>query len=374
MGTALLTGFPGFIGTRLVARLLAEDTDLRVVALVEQRMAPRARKVAGGLDHADRVEVLAGDITAPCLGLAAADHERLAAQATQVHHLAAIYDLSVPSALAERVNVQGTRNVVAFCAAAPNLERHHYVSTAYVAGCRHGVVREGELEHEAGFKNHYESTKHDAEVVVRASMDDVPTTIYRPAIVVGDSRTGVTQKFDGPYYLLRMLDVLRRLRQPVPQIGRGDAPFNVVPVDFVIDAIATGVASPAARGETLHLTDTQPLTSLALVELLASRFGAARPSYRVPPALFEASLRLRPVRAAFVGIPPESIRYLNHSVRFDTERAQAVLAPAGVRCPRFHEYVDVMVSFFTEHRHDPALKPASASLARTGDLRRRPRR
>ncbi len=359
MGTALLTGFPGFIGTRLVARLLADDPGLRVAALVEERMAIRARAVAAGLEHADRVEVLTGDITEPRLGLAPVDHDRLAGEVTQVHHLAAIYDLAVPSALAERVNVQGTRNVVAFCAAAPNLERHHYISTAYVAGCRHGIVREGDLEHGAGFKNHYESTKHDAEVVVRRSMGDVPTTIYRPAIVVGDSRTGVTQKFDGPYYVLRMLDVLRRLRQPVAQIGRGDAPFNVVPVDFVIDAIATGVATPAAEGETLHLTDPEPLSSAALVELLATRFGAARPSYRLPPALFEASLRLAPIRATFVGVPPESIRYLNHSVLFDTERAQAVLQPAGVRCPHFHEYVDVMVGFFTAHRHDPALRPGA---------------
>jgi len=330
-----------------------------VTTLVEERMATRARGVAGGLEHADRVEVLTGDITKSRLGLSPADHDHLAAQATQVHHLAAIYDLSVPSALAERVNVQGTRNVVDFAAGAPHLERHHYVSTAYVAGCRHGVVREGELEHGAGFKNHYESTKHHAEGVVRRSMGHVPTTIYRPAIVVGDSRTGATQKFDGPYYLLRMLDVLRRLRQPVPQIGRGDAPFNVVPVDFVIDAIATGVATGAARGETLHLTDPEPLTSLALVELLASRFNGVRPSYRLPPALFEASLRLAPVRAAFVGVPPESIRYLNHSVRFDTERARAVLAPAGVRCPHFHEYVDAMVGFFTAHRRDPALRPGA---------------
>jgi len=360
MGTALLTGFPGFLGTRLVARLLAGDPELRVAALVEERFAPRAREVAGRLEDRDRLEVLCGDITAPRLGLSHADHDRLAAQVTQVHHLAAIYDLAVPSALAERVNVEGTRNVVAFCRAARHLDRHHYVSTAYVSGCRHGVVYESELEHGAGFKNHYESTKHDAEVVVRASAGEVPTTIHRPAIVVGDSRTGATQKFDGPYYLLGMIGVLRRLHLPVVQMGRGDAPFNVVPVDFVVDAIATAVATPAAEGETLHLTDPEPLTSAQLVELLASRYDGVRPSLRLPPALFEASLRLAPVRSAFGGVPGEAIRYLNHSVRFDTARARAVLEPAGVRCPRFHEYVDVLVDFFTAHRHDPALRPAAA--------------
>ena len=371
MSTALLTGFPGFIGMRLVTRLLADDPELRIAALVEQRMAARARELAAGLEHRDRIEILPGDIAAPRLGLRPADHDRLAAQATQVHHLAAIYDLAVPRALAHRVNVEGTRNVVDFCAAATHLERHHYVSTAYVAGCRHGVVREADLEHDAGFKNHYEATKHEAEVVVRGSMGEVPTTIYRPAIVVGDSRTGETQKFDGPYFLLRMLDVLRRLHLPVAQIGRGDATFNAVPVDFVVEAIATAVATPAAAGETLHLTDPEPLTSAQLVELLASRYGPARRSVRLPPALFESSLRLAPVRAAFAGVPAESIRYLNHSVRFDAERARAVLDPAGVRCPRFPEYVDVLVDFFAAHRQDPALRPASPLVAGVRGRRRR---
>src|SRR3954464_2680349 len=239
--TIVFTGFPGFIGARLIGRLLADDPAATVVALVEPRMVDKARPAAAKID-ADRIEVQPGDITDPKLGLGDAGYKALAERTTSVHHLAAIYDLHVAAALAERVNVMGTQHIVDFCRAAPNLERHNYVSTAYVAGWRSGRVLESELAAGQSFKNHYESTKFAAEVAVRNTMDEIPTTIYRPAIVVGDSRTGETQKFDGPYYSLRTIS--RPRGRPLPQIGRGDAPFNVVPVDFVVDAIA------AARSDT----------------------------------------------------------------------------------------------------------------------------
>src|SRR4051812_9528027 len=251
MSSLLVTGFPGFIGTRLVRRLLADSPDAQVVALVEPRMAERAREVAAGLDGAERVTVQPGDIADPLLGVDDATYERLAAETTEIHHLAAIYDLAVPDALAEKVNVLGTQHVVALARRAEQLERHHYVSTAYTAGWRSGRVFEAELAEGQSFKNHYESTKFAAEVIVRGSLDEVPTTIYRPAIVVGDSRTGETQKFDGPYYLLRTISKLHG--RPLPQIGNGDAPFNVVPVDFVIDAMAAGRADAEVTGQTLHL-------------------------------------------------------------------------------------------------------------------------
>jgi thioester reductase-like protein len=360
-GLAFFTGFPGFIGKRLVARLLADDPELRIAALVEPSMVERARSAAGQIDGGERIEVLAGDIGERDLGLQEADLDRLKAETTVAFHLAAIYNLAVPLGVAQRVNVEGTGNVLELCEACKHLERLNYVSTAYVAGERHGVVYEHELSLGQGFKNHYESTKFQAELWVREMLDRVPTTIYRPAIVVGDSQTGETQKFDGPYYMLRTIAVSVARGTPIPQFGNSDAPFNVVPVDFVVDALASVSAEPAAKGETLHLVDPDPISARELLTALSHEYAGKKPGYKVPPRLIESSLRFKTVRDMFSGAPQESIRYLNHEVRFDTRRADDLLGRAGLRCPRFEEYVGPMVRFFREHEADEAFAPAGIS-------------
>lgn len=352
--TVLVTGFPGFIATQLIPKLLDGDPEAEVAALVEPRMLDRARTVAASLGGG-RVRVVPGDITRPRLGLDAAEHDRLTAGTVAVHHLAAVYDLAVGAELAERVNVLGTEHVVDFCRACERLERHNYVSTAYTAGWRSGLVREAELACGQTFKNHYESTKFAAEVLVRNAMHEVPTTIYRPAIVVGDSRTGATQKFDGPYYMLRTISASRG---PLPQVGNPDALFNVVPVDFVVDAIAAGAREPEAEGLTLHLTDPEPLSSADVFHLLAAEYDGRTPGLHVPPGLLDNALRLKAVRKLYGGTPRESLAYLNHPVRFDTSNAQEVLGRQGLRVPRFPEYVGPMVRFFREHEDDDALRPA----------------
>src|SRR6185503_1185915 len=314
-GVVFFTGFPGFIGRRLVAKLL-DTGDQRVVALVEPRFAEQAQALAAELDR-DRIEVLPGDIGDRRLGLDDDTYDRLTKKVTSAHHLAAIYDLAVPLETAQRVNVDGTGNVLDLCAQCERFERLNYVSTAYVAGDRHGVVYEHELILGQGFKNHYESTKFQAEVWVRELMDRVPTTILRPAIVVGDSSTGETQKFDGPYYILRTISRIERSGRPVPQFGRSEALFNVVPVDYIVAAIAAAAFDPAIAGETLHLTDPQPLLSHELFEELSKEYSGREPRFRIPPKLVEASLRFEPVRAAFGGTPRESVVYLNHPVAFD---------------------------------------------------------
>jgi thioester reductase-like protein len=350
--TYLLTGFPGFLAGRLAPRLLADDDEARIVALVEPRMLARARELAPG-----GVDVQPGDITDPLLGLDSKTYDRLVDETVRVFHLAAVYDLAVGAELAERVNVTGTQHVLDFCRRAPRLERHHYVSTAYVAGLRSGLVLEAELAEGQAFKNFYESTKFAAEVLVRASMDAVPTTIYRPAIVVGDSRSGETQKFDGPYYLLR---TYAAAKGPLVQVGRGDAPFNVVPVDFVVDALAAGARDADAVGHTLHLVDPEPVSSHELARLLALEYAGREPSLPLPPGLVDRSLKYKPIRKLFGDPPRESIRYLNHPVSFDTTQAAEVLGRNGLRCPRFPEYVGNMVAFFKAHEKDPAYRPAHA--------------
>src|SRR3954449_1662145 len=260
-GLAFFTGFPGFIGKRLVGRLLADDPELRVAAIVEESMVERARKAAAELGAEDRIDVMQGDIGERDLGLPATDLDRLKQETTVAYHLAAIYNLAVPLEIAHRVNVEGTGNVLDFCCRCKQLERLNYVSTAYVAGDRTGAVYEHELSLGQRFKNHYESTKLQAELWVREMLDRVPTTIYRPAIVVGDSKSGETQKFDGPYYMLRVISRAAKMNTPIPQFGRSAAPMNVVPVDFIIDAMTTLGGDPSLAGATLHLVDPEPVPS-----------------------------------------------------------------------------------------------------------------
>lgn len=230
-----ITGFPGFIGRRLVRALLGADDQARIVALVEEPQLERARECAAAIDAG--IELVIGDITQQDLGLEESQRERLQRETSQVVHLAAIYNLAVPLETARGVNVDGTGNILELCARCERLERLNYVSTAYVAGDRKGVVYEHELALGQGFNNHYESTKFQAELWVQVRMRDIPTTIYRPAIAVGDSRTGETEQFDGPYYVLRTIARAAERRGPIPQMGSEQSPFNVAR------------AKPRVRGE-----------------------------------------------------------------------------------------------------------------------------
>jgi thioester reductase-like protein len=355
---ALVTGFPGFIARRLVARLVQDDPELRITALIQESMAEQARRAADACGDG-RVELIVGDIGDRRLGLSEQDWSRLRESVGEVHHLAAVYDLAVHRDIALRVNVEGTGNVLDFCRACKDFHQLHYVSTAYVAGDRTGVVYEHELFLGQKHKNHYEATKFQAEVWVREEMRRIPTTIYRPAIVVGDSRTGETQKFDGPYYLLRTISRAVRSHTPIPQFGRADAPFNVVPVDFVVDALAAVSRDPEAVGETLHLVDPDPLTAKELTQLLSREYAGREPRLRVPATLVRESLRARPMRELFSGAPRESIVYLNHSVRFDTRRAEEVLGRHGLRPPRFPDYAPAVVEFFRQHEDDESFQPVN---------------
>jgi len=192
----LVTGIPGFIGKRLVEKLVPEGR--QIFLLCEPRFQADAQAFASKAGDAGQLVVVAGDVTQPDLGLGPrADSIRSAV--SDVYHLAAVYDLAVGEEVARRVNVLGTNKVLEFLRAFPEGGvRHHYVSTCYVAGTREGMIFENELDRGQGFKNHYEATKYAAEVLVERSKSAIETRIFRPAIVIGDSRTGETQKFDGP--------------------------------------------------------------------------------------------------------------------------------------------------------------------------------
>jgi thioester reductase-like protein len=347
-GHHLFTGFPGFIGARLLPRLMELLPGSRFTCLVQPRFLDLARGALAAMarDHPhtrDRVATVVGDITEPRLGLDPGAAAALAGDLEGAYHLAAVYDLAVAREPAHRINVTGTRNVLEFLAGAPRLERLHYVS-----GRATGVFRETDLDVGQSFKNHYEETKFLAEVDVARS--GLPATVYRPAIVVGDSRTGETAKFDGPYFTVAAME-----RVPSPglflRVGSGRHPANLVPVDFVIEAMARLATVPASRGRTYHLTDPDPIPVFEIERLFARALGKRFAYVPVPPALARAAFKPRVVQR-FFGMPVETLDYFDHPCRYDAAQATADLAPLGVRCPRFPDYVDRLVAFYRAKREE----------------------
>jgi thioester reductase-like protein len=349
--TILFTGFPGFIGMRLLPRLMELSPGARVSCLVQPRFLEAARTGLAAVEAAHphargRTDVVTGDITVPGLGLEPAAARALTGGLTSAHHLAAVYDLAVTRELGEKVNVLGTRHVVQFLAGCPRLERLHYVSTCYVSGTATGVFEETDLDVGQSFKNHYEETKFLAEVEVARS--GLPATIYRPSIVVGDSRTGETGKFDGPYFTLSAME-----KVPSPglfvRVGSGRNPANLVPVDFVTEAIARLSVSPVSRGRTYHLADPQPLSTFEVGKLFAGELGKRFAYVPVPARLARTLFAPARVQRHF-GMPVQSLDYFDHPCRYGTAQATADLGGMGVRCPPLASYVGRLVAFYLAHR------------------------
>jgi thioester reductase-like protein len=346
----LFTGFPGFIGERLLPRLLERRPGAVFVCVVQPAFAAAAERSRAEIEalhpHArGRIRLAAGDITLPGLGLGGDD--ALLRSLAGAYHLAAVYDLAVKRETGMRVNVEGTRNVLRVLSGAPRLQRLHYVSTAYVSGTATGVFRETDLDVGQGFKNFYEETKFLAEVEVAGS--GIPSTVHRPAIVVGDSRTGETAKFDGPYFTLAAME-----KMPSPgvfmKIGGGRNPANLVPVDFIIDAMAALSEAPGTGSATYHLTDPAPLTVGDVARLLAREMGKSFAFVPVPLGVARALFRPAGVQRYF-GMPVQTLDYFDHPCRYDTTQATAALSAAGVRCPPFASYVPEMVAFYRAHRN-----------------------
>ncbi len=350
--TILFTGFPGFLGRRLVRRLHHDRPDARWVFLVQSHLRGHAEEDLSAIEDEHpafdgRWETVVGDITDPHLGLDAAAYADLAGRVDEVWHLAAVYDLAVPAEVAQRVNVGGTVHVLDFCEAASHLDRLVYVSTCYVSGDRTGRVLESELDEGQGFKNHYESTKLAAEVEVQKRRDRVPTVIFRPAVVVGDSRSGETDKYDGPYYVIRLMLQLPRL-VPMVGIGAGRARLNVVPVDFVVDAMAVIAPQPEALGRVFQLADPAALTAAELLDVLSVQMGKPRPMLSLPAPLLEAGLAIGPLRRR-LQMPQETIAYANHEVRYDVQNTLDALEGTGVECPQITSYLPVLIDYVRRH-------------------------
>ena len=348
--TIFLTGFPGFIAGRLVKRLAEEGA--RFLLLVQPAFIERARTEAERIARetgapVTHFHILEGDITEAGLGLSPTELERARLETTLVFHLAAIYDLAVARDTAMRVNVEGTRNVNRFAQSLTNLRGYHYVSTCYVAGLRRGLILETELRHDAGFRNFYEETKYLAELEVDALKRELPVTIHRPSVVCGDSRTGETAKYDGVYYLINYLRMHPSLFSML-NIGNRKVRFNLVPVDFVVEALAALMKDERATGATVQLADPNPLTSHEVFESIARTLAGRGSRLTIPPVLVRTTLSL-PLSPTLTGLPHAGVPYFFLDQEYDTSVASALLEPHGVRCPAFTDYVGTLIEFVSRH-------------------------
>lgn len=344
-----ITGFPGFIASRLVEQLAGSERQMFLLVekkFVESAMAEIEDIAEATATPLDNFVIVEGDITHPKLGISDDDLEVIRIETTDVFHLAAAYDLAVDKDAAYNVNLLGTRHVNDLASSIKNLRRYNYVSTCYVAGKRTGEILETELEHDAGFRNFYEETKYLAEIEVERLKSRLPVTIYRPSVVVGDSRSGETAKYDGIYYLIHYLRMAPSVLRVV-NIGNRDVRLNLVPVDFVVDAIAALSRDEAAVGQTLAIVDHAPLTTAELFDVLSKEMTGRKSEYTPPTRAVEWFLNLS-ISPAITGLPNSGVPYFFLSQTYDSRVAGELLKKHGVACPRFPDYAANLVDFVDE--------------------------
>ena len=345
-----ITGFPGFIATRLVERLAKSETQFFL--LVQPQFVARAMEEIEEIADftvtpLESFVIVEGDITKENLGIDYDDLQSILYETTDVFHLAAAYDLAVDRDTAFAVNLEGTRQVNAFVGKLKNLRRYNYISTCYVAGKREGEIRESDLEHDAGFRNFYEETKYLAEREVEALKETLPVTVFRPSVVVGDSQTGETTKYDGIYYLIHYLRKAPTLLR-ILNVGNDKVRLNLVPVDFVVDAIAALARDRRADRKTIALADPNPLTTAQLFDVIAKDLTGRKSEFRPPPSIVEKMLNMS-FSPRVTGLPHYAVPYFFIHQDYDTTQAKSLLRHHGVSCPRFEKYVSNIIDFVEEN-------------------------
>ena len=362
-----VTGATGFIGRRLVAKLLSSPDNV-VWFLLRDSSRPRLPELLAcwGADGARAIAV-SGDILKDGLGLDDAVRTALAGTVDHFFHLAAIYDLRAGFSEQMAANVDGTRHAVEL-AAELQAGRFHHMSSVAAAGMVQGVFREDMFDEAEHLEHPYFATKHAGEGVVRASCR-VPWRIYRPGLVVGDSRTGETDKADGPYYFFKLIQRIRALLPPwLPAVGVEGGRINIVPVDYVVDALVHIAQLDGLDGQCFHLTDPETRRVGEVLNLFARAAHAPPLGLRVNAALLDLLpawlrkglgalppvQRLRQALMHDLGLPEGILHLLNWPTRFDNRRAAAALAGSGVTCPPLDQYADAVWDYWERHL-DPVL-------------------
>ncbi|MFH1727717.1 MAG: SDR family oxidoreductase [Pseudomonadota bacterium] len=332
---AFITGFPGFLARFLLEKMQKQNSFDEYFCLVQDAFIQKAKDIINSNGYKN-VKIYKGDITKPNLDLCPEDYEKLTDHSQYCFHLAAIYDLKVKKEFAKKINVLGTKNIINFIKDCKDFKRFNYISTCYVAGNKIGIIKEEDLEHNEGFKNFYESTKYEAEILVSKEMKNIPTTIYRPSIVTGDTKEGKIEKVDGIYFIIRLLKKLHGL--PMVDFGKGKAYFNLVPVDWVVDSIIKIQNSSETTGLTFALADPRPIKSRDLINLICKKLNYPKLGITIPPSLFYFILKI-PFIEKYFGIPKESLIYINHNAFFDSKNTQKFADP----CPGLIDYLDVLI-------------------------------
>jgi NAD(P)-dependent dehydrogenase (short-subunit alcohol dehydrogenase family) len=363
-----VTGATGFIGKRLVKALLARRGATVHFLLRPESEAKVPELLAYWGVNRSRAVPVYGDLTARKLGVAAEQVKALKGQIDMVYHLAAVYDLSADEESQVQVNVEGTRNAVEF-AKAIDAGHFHHVSSIAAAGLYEGVFREDMFEEAENLDHPYFMTKHESEKIVRKECK-VPWTVYRPAMVVGDSQTGEMDKIDGPYYFFKLIQRMRQILPPwMPSIGLEGGRINIVPVDYVVQALDVISHSKATLNKRcFHLVDPMGYRVGDVLGIFAKAAHAPKMNLFVNAALLgfiprsvkKGMMALAPVRRVRnavmkdLGLPEDILTFVNYPTRFDSREAEAILKPAGVECPNLKDYAWRLWDYWERHL-DPDL-------------------
>lgn len=348
--TVLVTGFPIFVARRLIGELVTGGN--RVLLLVRHKFLGQASQFAAEINASaaaaagGQAVVLQGDILDIDLGLSGAQIRDLHSEVEEVHHIAAIRYLGVETSKMRLLNVEGLREVLEVCLGMRRLQRICHWSTAFVAGGRSGVIAEHELFTGQHFRNAFERSKADAEKLARSAMSQLPITVVRPSIVIGDSETGEVERFDGPYLMInRILNAPANTSVSLPAKGR--YPLNVVPADYVVRAAQLLARHPKALGGTFHLVDSNPLSAREFFEAIADAAGQQRPRVALPGGVARVVLNLPGLRD-LARQERTFVEWFDTDQRFDDQGARRLLDEGGVRCPDLPSYVDIIVRYVRE--------------------------